>query len=214
MISRRASDLRPSWRRLGPLLAVLFWTVLPTHAQPAPAPGTCRVQVIGFPGGHFLPNWLTLSGFGEIARDARQAGADVCVETFPGALAPRALKFARGHPGALTIIYGYSSGGWSAMKLARQLGNHAIAVELLVLIDTPWFARATIAPNVRRAANYYERRTWWMPFLMGTGGARVQDPARTRFEGNIRLPKIGHFAMPRQAAIRALIADAIRRRLP
>lgn len=66
-----------------------------------------------------------------------------------------------------------------------------------------------IPPNVRRAVNFYERRTWWLPFLMGSPRVRAEDPQRTQFLGNRRVPGVSHFGIPDYPEIRGLILDAI-----
>jgi hypothetical protein len=192
-------------------------------AQDARTP-SCDVRVVGFSGGHILPEWLVLSEFGRIARSVRALGLPaVCVRTFPGILEPVAFQWVRQSfqpwsarritpddvaKGPAIVMYGYSSGGWSALALARRLGKAGIPVQLLVLIDTPWFGKTTVASNVKTVANFYEHRTI-LPVFWGTSRIRLDDPAQTDLLANVRVPKVGHFEIPKLSEILDLITATV-----
>jgi hypothetical protein len=204
---------------LGLLCSSLASPATASDGPPLQGPG-CSVQVVGFGGGHVLPEWIVFSNFQRIARSIRDLHRpDICVRTFPGALAPLALGWIRrGFPprgrmspagtesGPVVIIYGYSSGGWSALSLARQLGREQIPVELVVQIDAPWFGRSKASPNIRFVANFYEHRTW-LPLLWGTSRVQMDEPDRTTLVMNRRPARVGHFRMPALPDITSLIVE-------
>lgn len=222
--SRREPNVVATVRKWIGAVCLIGGLGLPAAAsgQPIPTP-TCRVHVVGFMGGHILPEWMVLSGFQSIARSIRDLRRpDICVRTFPGVLAPRAFRWIRRSfsaddrrlltasevaEGPAIVIYGYSSGGWSALGLARRLGKEGIPVELVVQVDTPWFGKSLVPPNVKIAANFYQHRTW-LPALWGTSRVRAEQPAHTMLF-NVRIPKVGHFGMPRLSQVRDMIVGTV-----
>ncbi len=181
-------------------------------AQPGATPDgapSCSVVAIGFDGGHILPEWLFRSTFGKLKDEIRAMGReDICIHTYPGVLSPLALKWVKARPGARVVLYGYSSGGWTAVRFARRLKQEGIPVELLVQIDTPFWSRGPVPSNVRVAANFYQQRTWF-PLLWGSGRMPREDPAATSFSGSIRAPGKGHFDLPNLPELHQLILGAI-----
>jgi hypothetical protein len=213
------------WMRHAALTVLAVWTLaVPTStAEEAREPERCTVQVVGFGGGHIIPDRVSLSGFKTIARDIdtlQRPG--VCVRTFSGVFEPAAFRWIRrsfgpgkGMPtpdqirkGPVLILYGYSSGGWSALHLARRLAEEGLIVRLLVIVDVPWFGASVIPSNVEVAASFYQRSSL-VPFYWGTDHVRLEDPSRTTFLGDIRVRKVGHFRMPQQALIRDVILSAV-----
>ena len=85
--------------------------------------------------------------------------------------------------GARLILYGQSFGGAAVVKLARRLERESVPILLTVQIDSVGWGDALIPPNVRRAANLYQRNGW---FIKGEPTIRAADPERTRILGNWR----------------------------
>jgi hypothetical protein len=81
------------------------------------------------------------------------------------------------------IVYGHSFGGAAVVKLARQLDALEIPVLLTVQIDSVGRNDALIPPNVRRAANFYQKEGW---FIAGEAPVKAEDPGRTEIIGNFR----------------------------
>ena len=81
------------------------------------------------------------------------------------------------------ILYGHSFGGAAVVKLARQLQAFGIPVLLTVQIDSVGRGDARIPPNVRRAANLYQKQGW---FIRGEAPIRAEDGAKTEIIGNFR----------------------------
>jgi len=85
---------------------------------------------------------------------------------------------------ARLVLYGQSLGGSATVRLARDLHKrHALPVRLAVVIDAIGTGAGTIPPNVREAANLYQRESW--P-VNGHPEIRAQEPSRTRILGNHR----------------------------
>jgi hypothetical protein len=92
---------------------------------------------------------------------------------------------ARAFPGeaarqARVILYGQSFGGWATVKFAQELESKGIPVLLLVLVDAVGKDRP-VPPNVRAAANFYQRES--CP-ICGAKQIRAEDAARTRILEN------------------------------
>jgi len=79
------------------------------------------------------------------------------------------------------LIYGQSFGGAAVVKLARQLGELGVPVQLTVQVDSIGRADAVIPANVRRAANLFQRNGW---FIRGEQPIQAADPERTEILGN------------------------------
>jgi len=75
------------------------------------------------------------------------------------------------------IIYGQSLGGRAALRLARKLNEWGVAVPLLITVDSFGRDSYEAPPNVRRAANYYQRDHL---YIKGAPELRAADPAKTQ----------------------------------
>ncbi len=84
---------------------------------------------------------------------------------------------------ARIILYGQSFGGAATAKVARTLHALNIPVLLTVQVDSVGVGDAAVPPNVRKAANLYQRNG---PFIRGEREIRADDPARTQILGNWR----------------------------
>jgi hypothetical protein len=82
---------------------------------------------------------------------------------------------------ARLLLYGQSFGGAAVVKFARQLEQIGVPVLLTVQIDSVGLDDGLIPPNVRRAANLYQRDGW---IIRGEQPIRAADPARTEIIGN------------------------------
>ncbi|MCU0245518.1 MAG: hypothetical protein MUC42_03030 [Bryobacter sp.] len=78
---------------------------------------------------------------------------------------------------ARLILYGQSLGGRAVATLARQLQERGIPVLRTIQVDCFGRQGAVLPPNVREAANLYQRESW--P-IVGVPRIRAEDPARTR----------------------------------
>ena len=81
------------------------------------------------------------------------------------------------------IIYGLSFGAAAVAKIARQLNEKDIPIQLTIQVDSVGRNDALIPPNVRRAVNFYQRNGW---FIRGEPKIRAEDPGKTDILGNYR----------------------------
>lgn len=84
---------------------------------------------------------------------------------------------------ARLLLYGQSFGGAAVVKFARQLEQAGLPVLLTVQVDSVGLDDGLIPPNVRRAANLYQRNGW---IIRGEQPIRAADPARTEIIGNFQ----------------------------
>ncbi|MGO9640037.1 MAG: hypothetical protein ACLP1Y_01865 [Candidatus Acidiferrales bacterium] len=207
-------------RSFGFIFAVLVWPAI-AAAQPRPvgaaappaasSPSACRVIFAGFRGVVEDPNDRH-SGVVAIRKRLLSLGhPDLCARVFSPYRQGAAIKwilsrFRAGSDeapssapasmdvahGSKIILFGYSLGGWAMMAVARKLGKEHVPVELGVEVDGMWSASKTAPPNMREAANFYQRKSFLM---VGRDHIRAQDPELTQIVENERLDGPGHFTI-------------------
>lgn len=84
---------------------------------------------------------------------------------------------------ARLIVYGQSFGGAAVVKLARHLKEMEVPVLLTVQIDSVGRGDKAIPPNVRRAANLFQRDGL---VIKGEREIRAEVPGRTEIVGNFK----------------------------
>jgi hypothetical protein len=84
---------------------------------------------------------------------------------------------------ARLIVYGQSFGGAAVVKLARQLEAMGVPVLLTVQVDSVGRGDKVIPPNVRRAANLFQRDGL---IIKGERQIRAEDPNKTAVVGNFK----------------------------
>ena len=98
---------------------------------------------------------------------------------------------------ARIILYGHSFGAAAVVKLARELQQMGVHVLLTVQVDSIGREDSLIPPNVRRAANLYQRHA---VFLSGEPEIRAEDLAKTQILGNFQIDyskrKVGMSEVP------------------
>lgn len=82
------------------------------------------------------------------------------------------------------IVFGQSLGGRAALRLCRKLNEWGVAVPLLITVDSYGRDSYEVPPNVRRAANYYQREHL---YLKGAPELVAADPAKTQILFNRKL---------------------------
>lgn len=82
------------------------------------------------------------------------------------------------------IVYGQSLGGRAALRLCRKLQAWGVAVPLLITVDSFGRDSYEVPPNVRRAANYYQREHL---YIKGAPALRAADPSKTQILFNRKL---------------------------
>ena len=81
------------------------------------------------------------------------------------------------------ILYGQSLGGGEVVRLARELRKMGVPVDLTVQVDSVSLRDGWIPPNVRRAANFYQREVLT---VRGQDYIQATDSRRTKILGNFR----------------------------
>ena len=84
---------------------------------------------------------------------------------------------------ARLVVYGQSFGGAAVVKLARQLKEEGVPVLLTLQVDSVGRGDKVIPPNVRRAANLFQRDGL---IIKGEREIRPEDPAKTAIVGNFK----------------------------
>ena len=84
---------------------------------------------------------------------------------------------------ARVIVYGQSFGGAAVVKLARQLKEMGVPVLLTVQVDSVGRGDKVIPPNVRRAANLFQRDGL---VIKGEREIRPEEPGKTAIIGNFK----------------------------
>jgi hypothetical protein len=75
------------------------------------------------------------------------------------------------------VIVGYSNGADKAMEMSRQLGQHGILVDKLVLLEPSDGGR--VPANVRDCINIYKPQPWGEVFPYLSGARVIVDNAKT-----------------------------------
>lgn len=81
------------------------------------------------------------------------------------------------------VIFGQSLGGAQTVALARDLNRRGIPVQLTVQIDSFGMRDSVIPPNVRKAANFYQRE---ILTLRGEDEIRAADASKTTILANVQ----------------------------
>lgn len=168
---------------------------------------TGRVYLIR---GIFTPVCL---GVDKLTRQLKASGLKASVHSYvqAGDIATRIeSKQAGGTAREPLVIVGYSTGGNTAISLAKRLARSNIPVDLLVTIDPLPTTSARVPPNVQRCLNYYQTLIPGIPLLAG-GKVAVEQPDATELE-NINFRRsplhrgfVHHFNMDEQPGITSTV---------
>ncbi len=104
------------------------------------------------------------------------------------------------------ILYGQSLGGRAALRLARKLDEWGVAVPLLITVDSFGRDSYEVPPNVRRAANYYQREHL---YIKGAPELVAADPAKTQilFNRKLTLKKRGEVEADEHGWLQRFLLD-------
>ena len=168
---------------------------------------TGRVYLIR---GIFTPVCL---GVDKLTRQLKASGLKASVHSYvqAGDIATRIeSKQVAGTAREPLVIVGYSTGGNTAISLAKRLARSNIPVDLLVTIDPLPTTSARVPPNVQRCLNYYQTLIPGIPLLAG-GKVAVEKPDTTALENiNFRHSPlhrgfVHHFNMDEQPGITSTV---------
>lgn len=212
------------------LIFGLFFTMAGPYASARPSAGTgpfsddfvpaCKIIYAGFVGAMETSAHKT-SGVVQLRNILRGPGySDVCAESF----IPVAWKSCRdwilsrfpGRPGPLTeaenpespriILVGHSTGGWAMLKVARELRDKRIPVELTVQLDSVGVTDRTVPNNVKYSAIFHARD---MLMFLTTKSIRLEDPLHTKLIANVVVKNASHLSITRDPRIRDLVLRTV-----
>jgi hypothetical protein len=181
---------------------------------------SCKILYAGFVGAMESPNRKG-SGVVQI-RDALRGSAypDVCSDSF----IPLSWESCRNwilrqfpaHSGPFTqaeiddapriILIGHSTGGWAMLKVARDLRDKGIPVELTVQLDSVGITDYTVPSNVKRSAIFHARD---LLMLLTTKSIRMEDPQRTKLVANIVVKNASHLSITCDPRVKNLVLSTI-----
>jgi len=201
--------------------------VTPVRTAAKPKVDNCRVLVVAFVGGLGMARFPPSMASSLLNEMRSVEPTEVCVmpvSTYvPWTAAPWVRKHLKRHAADVTagrddgpepqiIVIGYSLGVPHALGFARTMNREHVPIEMLVAVDSKGFTKGVISPNVKTAANYYERELFPMlwPLYYGKRNLRAEDPSKTDFLGNIQIEHEGHFSIMTAHAVRALLSGAVR----
>ena len=210
------------------LIFGLFVSIAAPYASARPSAGmdtfsdefvpSCRIIYAGFVGA-MEPSGHKTSGVVQLRNILRGPGySDVCAASF----VPVAWKSCRDwilsrfprHAGPVTentesphiILVGHSTGGWAMLKVARELRDKSIPVELTVQLDSVGFTDRTVPNNVKYSAIFHARD---MLMFLTTKHIRFEDPLHTKLIANVVVRNASHLSITRDPRIRDLVLSTI-----
>jgi hypothetical protein len=212
------------------LIFALFVSMAAPYSFARPSAGTdtfsdefvpsCKIIYAGFVGAMETSGHKT-SGVVQLRNILRGPGySDVCAASF----IPVAWKSCRDwilsrfpkRSGRLTeaenaaspriILVGHSTGGWAMLKVARELRDKSIPVELTVQLDSVGFTDRTVPNNVKYSAIFHARD---MLMFLTTKNIRLEDPLHTKLIANVVVKNASHLSITRDPRIRDLVLSTI-----
>jgi len=145
---------------------------------------------------------------------------DVCAESFM----PVAWESCRDwilsrfprHPGPPTeaesaglpriILVGHSTGGWAVVKVARELRDRNVPVELTVQLDSVGITDRTVPRNVKSSAIFH---AWDVLMFLTTKSIHLEDPGHTKLIANVVVKNASHLSITRDPRIRDLVLSTV-----
>jgi hypothetical protein len=212
------------------LLFGLFLSMAAPYASARPSAGTdsfsdefvpsCTIIYAGFVGAMETSGHKS-SGVVQLRNILRGPGySDVCAESF----LPVAWKSCRdwilsrfsrrrvplteaeNTESPHIILVGHSTGGWAMIKVARELRDKGIPVELTVQLDSVGFTDRTVPNNVKYSAIFHARD---MLMFLTTKNIRLEDPLHTKLIANVVVRNASHLSITRDPRIRDLVLSTV-----
>jgi len=226
---RRSPLHKINYRENALLISGLLFLFVAPQASARSSTGTkassefvsgCKILYAGFVGAMETSNHKA-SGVVQLRDTLRGPSySDVCAESFM----PVAWESCRDwilnrfpkHPGPLTeaetaespriILVGHSTGGWAMVKVARELRNKSIPVELTVQLDSVGITDRTVPRNVKSSAIFH---AWDMLVFLTTKNIRLEDPLHTKVVANVVVKNASHLSITRDPRIRDLVLSTV-----
>jgi hypothetical protein len=203
-----------------PIRALPFSSARSSTEAPVAGGHSCRILYAGFVGAMESSNRKG-SGVVQI-RDVLRGSdyPDVCSESF----IPLSWESCRNwilhqfpaHSGPFTqaeideapriILLGHSTGGWAMLKVARDLRNKGIPVELTVQLDSVGITDYTVPSNVKMSAIFHARD---FLMLLTTKNIRMEDPQRTKLVANVLVKNASHLSITCDPRVKNLVLSTV-----
>ena len=203
-----------------PISALPFSSARSSTEAPVAGGHSCKILYAGFVGAMESSNRKG-SGVVQI-RDVLRGSAypDVCSESFiplswescrnwilrqfPAHSAP--FTQAELEEAPRIILLGHSTGGWAMLKVARDLRDKGIPVELTVQLDSVGITDYTVPSNVKMSAIFHARD---LLMLLTTKNIRMEDPQRTKLVANVLVKNASHLSITCDPRVKTLVLSAV-----
>ena len=181
---------------------------------------SCKILYAGFVG---VMETSNRQGSGVVQLRDTLSGpgyADVCAESFRAysweSCRDWILSRLPGNSGPVTeagskdtpriILVGHSAGGWSMLKVARDLRDKGIPIELAVLLDSVAITDPTVPSNVKAIAVFHARGV--LMFLTSKN-IRIENPQNTTVIANLVVKGASHLSITRDPQVRDVVLSTV-----
>ena len=106
----------------------------------------------------------------------------------------------------VSFFVGHSTGGWAMLKVARDLRDRGIPIELTVQLDSVGITDYTVPSNVKRSAIFHASD--FLMFLT-TKNVRMEDPRRTKLIAHIVVKNASHLSITRDPRVKNLVLNTV-----
>lgn len=104
------------------------------------------------------------------------------------------------------ILVGHSAGGRSMLKVARDLRDKGIPIELAVLLDSVAITDPTVPSNVKAIAVFHARGV--LMFLTSKN-IRIENPQNTTVIANLVVKGASHLSITRDPQVRDVVLSTV-----
>jgi pimeloyl-ACP methyl ester carboxylesterase len=104
------------------------------------------------------------------------------------------------------ILVGHSAGGWSMLKVARDLRDKGIPIELVVLLDSVGITDPTVPRNVKAIAVFHARG---ILMFLTSKNIRIENPQNTTVIANLVVKGASHLSITRDPQVRDVVLSTV-----
>jgi hypothetical protein len=94
------------------------------------------------------------------------------------------------------------------LKVARDLRDRGIPIELTVQLDSVGITDYTVPSNVKGSAIFH---AWDFLVFVTTKNIRMEDPRRTKLIANIVVKNASHLSITRDPRVKSLVLSTVAR---
>jgi len=92
------------------------------------------------------------------------------------------------------------------IRVARELRDKSIPVELTVQLDSVGITDRTVPRNVKSSAIFH---AWDMLMFLTTKSVRLEDPQHTKLIANVVVKDASHLSITRDPRVRDLVLSTV-----